>query len=70
MPQTFSEEERKDSSRNRGSQNMSSGGLEPSSMCTLRLIVQHGTTEPATAAAETSSNFCYLCDNLINVYCG
>ena len=42
------------------------GGLEP---VTLRSIVQRGTTEPTTAAAEATSDHCYLCSNLINVYC-
>ena len=40
---------------------MLSGGFEP---VTLRSIVQRGTTEPTTAAAEADSNLCYLCNNL------
>ena len=36
---------------------------------TLGSIVQRGTTEPTTAAAEPISNLCYLSNNLINVYC-
>ena len=31
---------------------------------TPRSIVQRGTTEPTTAAAEPDSNLCYLCNNL------
>ena len=27
------------------------------------------TTMPAIAAAEITANLCYLCTNLINVYC-
>ena len=27
------------------------------------------TTKPAIAAAESTGNLCYLCTNLINVYC-
>ena len=41
-------------------------GFEP---VTLRLIVQRGTTEATTAAAEPVLNLCYLCNKLINVYC-
>ena len=37
------------------------GGFEP---VTPRSIVQRGTTEPTTAAAEPDSNLCYLCNNL------
>ena len=37
------------------------GGFEP---VTPRSIVQPGTTELTTAAAEPDSNFCYLCNNL------
>ena len=37
------------------------GGIEP---VTPRSIVQRGTTEPTTAAAEPDSNLCYLCNNL------
>ena len=37
------------------------GGFEP---VTPRSIVQPGTTEPTTAAAEPDSNLCYLCNNL------
>ena len=39
------------------------GGFEP---VTPRSIVQRGTTEPTTAAAEPDSNLCYLCNNLDN----
>ena len=44
---------------------MSPGGLET---VTLRSIVQRGTTEPTTTAAEAASNLCYVFNNLINVY--
>ena len=37
------------------------GGFEP---VTPRSIVQRGTTEPTTAAAEPDLNLCYLCNNL------
>ena len=30
---------------------------------------QCDTTEPAIAALEITANLCYLCTNLINVYC-
>ena len=39
------------------------GGLEP---VTPRSIVQRGTTEPRTAAAEPDSNLCYLSNDLDN----
>ena len=42
-------------------QNVLPGGFEP---VTPRSIVQRGTTEPTTAAAEPDSNLCYLCNNL------
>ena len=35
----------------------------------FRLQVQRATTEPPIPAAETTANLCYLCTNLINVYC-
>ena len=60
----FSKEEIKGFSRNRDSQNVSPGGFQPASVCT-----QRGTTEPTTAAAESASNLCYLCNNLNSVYC-
>ena len=64
--QNFSKEERKDSSRNRDSQNPSPDGFEPE---TFGSIVQCSTTEPTTAAAEPASNLCYLRNKIINVYC-
>ena len=62
----FSKEERKDSSRNRHSQSASPDGFEHE---TLGSIVERGTTEPTTEPIEPASNLCYLCNNLINVYC-
>ena len=33
---------------------------------TLHSPAQRGTTEPVIAAAETTANLCYLCNNLID----
>ena len=54
--QKFSEEEIKDSSRDRHSQNVSLGGFEPATTVNSPQL----RSEPTTAAAELTSNLCYL----------